>query len=142
MNKRNSRDERLIRHGLSFIQIPERENNPTNDKNSVIFSLKNQVGGLARALQVFQVRFIFSVFNMPTLKNYVILSLNFFRNYLNLTERAKSDNKKMYDAAKFSKKFSLPHANKNDHLSGDTAVTRTYYQTYCQLSSSSLINMR
>lgn len=87
MNKRNSRDERLIRHGLSFIQIPERENNPTNDKNSVIFSLKNQVGGLARALQVFQVRFILSVFNM--LKNYVIPSLNFFISYLiNLTERA------------------------------------------------------
>ncbi|KYM82227.1 Tryptophan 5-hydroxylase 1 [Atta colombica] len=35
--------------------IPENENNSTSDnKNSVIFSLKNQVGGLARALQVFQ----------------------------------------------------------------------------------------
>ncbi|KYN42537.1 Tryptophan 5-hydroxylase 1 [Trachymyrmex septentrionalis] len=36
--------------------IPENETNSTSDnKNSVIFSLKNQVGGLARALQVFQI---------------------------------------------------------------------------------------
>ncbi|XP_014487096.1 PREDICTED: tryptophan 5-hydroxylase 1 isoform X2 [Dinoponera quadriceps] len=35
--------------------IPVDENNSASDnKNSVIFSLKNQVGGLARALQVFQ----------------------------------------------------------------------------------------
>ncbi|KAL0115708.1 hypothetical protein PUN28_010913 [Cardiocondyla obscurior] len=38
-------------------EIPEIENHPSennDNKNSVIFSLKNQVGGLARALQVFQ----------------------------------------------------------------------------------------
>lgn len=29
-------------------------NPPTNDRTSIIFTLKNQVGGLARALQVFQ----------------------------------------------------------------------------------------
>lgn len=35
--------------------LPMDESNQTNDnKNSVIFSLKNQIGGLARALQVFQ----------------------------------------------------------------------------------------
>ncbi|KAL6434581.1 hypothetical protein ACFW04_006146 [Cataglyphis niger] len=35
--------------------LPVEESNQTNDnKNSVIFSLKNQIGGLARALQVFQ----------------------------------------------------------------------------------------
>lgn len=28
--------------------------NPNNDRTSIIFTLKNQVGGLARALQVFQ----------------------------------------------------------------------------------------
>ncbi|XP_050455089.1 tryptophan 5-hydroxylase 1 [Cataglyphis hispanica] len=35
--------------------LPVEESNQANDnKNSVIFSLKNQIGGLARALQVFQ----------------------------------------------------------------------------------------
>lgn len=35
--------------------MTERDAGEAN-KNSVVFSLKNQVGGLARALQVFQVR--------------------------------------------------------------------------------------
>lgn len=35
----------------------ERKSNNDN-KNSVVFSLKNQIGGLARALQVFQVRYL------------------------------------------------------------------------------------
>ncbi|XP_023289684.1 tryptophan 5-hydroxylase 1 isoform X2 [Orussus abietinus] len=38
-----------------LFEIPMVEKDPTSDdKNSVVFSLKNQVGGLARALQVFQ----------------------------------------------------------------------------------------
>lgn len=36
--------------------MPMMERNSNHDKtNSLVFSLKNQVGGLARALQVFQV---------------------------------------------------------------------------------------
>ncbi|XP_060832488.1 tryptophan 5-hydroxylase 1 [Bombus pascuorum] len=40
-------------HKSSDIPMVERKSNSDN-KNSVVFSLKNQIGGLARALQVFQ----------------------------------------------------------------------------------------
>lgn len=40
----------------------ERKSNNDN-KNSVVFSLKNQIGGLARALQVFQVRYLTMLHN-------------------------------------------------------------------------------
>lgn len=50
------RYRQLLRYLLSFVQIPMVERKSNNDnKNSVVFSLKNQIGGLARALQVFQV---------------------------------------------------------------------------------------
>lgn len=57
--------ERTIRYVLSFIQIPMVERRPNSDsRTSVIFSLKNQIGGLARALQVFQVWFHYSYLNI------------------------------------------------------------------------------
>lgn len=56
MQKKKSQMSILINgRVLSFVQIPMDQNEGNVNKNSVIFSLKNQVGGLARALQVFQV---------------------------------------------------------------------------------------
>lgn len=50
----------------------ERKSNNDN-KNSVVFSLKNQIGGLARALQVFQVRYLMLLFD-DRKENAIILS--------------------------------------------------------------------
>lgn len=67
--KRKIRNDFNNRRVSSFIQIPLDENNSANDnKNSVIFSLKNQIGGLARALQVFQVYRVFLVVVIPPIK--------------------------------------------------------------------------
>jgi prephenate dehydratase len=43
-------------HSSGPVRTCELSQDVKNPHNSVVFSLKNQVGGLARALQVFQVR--------------------------------------------------------------------------------------
>lgn len=43
-------------HASGSVKPREFSDDSKDPHNSVVFSLKNQVGGLARALQVFQVR--------------------------------------------------------------------------------------
>lgn len=70
-----------------------------DSRNSVIFSLKNQVGGLARALQVFQVSI--NNFNSTIFHNYLIILFIF------KLEKSQSNHKQNNNVKKFFFKIEI-----------------------------------
>lgn len=62
-----------------------------DSRNSVIFSLKNQVGGLARALQVFQVSKLFIYYYNIVRMKFDLISKQTFRNILKTNVKLHSE---------------------------------------------------